>query len=47
MEHPKAKGDKSTLAVIVALREIGYDVLVATITLATGDDGALLRLTSD
>src|SRR4051795_12695464 len=28
MEHPKAKGDKSTLAVIVALREIGYDVLI-------------------
>jgi hypothetical protein len=27
MEHPKTKGDKSTLAIIFGLREIGYEVL--------------------
>jgi len=28
MEHPKAKGDRSTLAIMLALREAGYDLLV-------------------
>ena len=28
MDHPKDKGDRTTLAVIMALRECGYDVLV-------------------
>jgi hypothetical protein len=28
MEHPKDKGDRSTLAVMLALRELGYGVLV-------------------
>jgi hypothetical protein len=28
MEHPKAKGDRSTLAIMVALKEAGYDLLV-------------------
>jgi PD-(D/E)XK endonuclease len=28
MEHPKAKGDRTTLAVMLALREAGYAVLV-------------------
>ena len=28
MEHPKTKGEKSTLAIMLALREAGYDLLV-------------------
>jgi PD-(D/E)XK nuclease superfamily protein len=28
VEHPKAKGDRSTLAIMLALHEAGYDVLV-------------------
>jgi hypothetical protein len=28
MEHPKATGDKSTLAIMLALREAGYELLV-------------------
>jgi PD-(D/E)XK endonuclease len=28
MEHPKAKGDRSTLAIMLALHEAGYDLLV-------------------
>jgi hypothetical protein len=28
MEHPKAKGDMSTLAIMYGLRENGYDLLV-------------------
>jgi hypothetical protein len=28
MEHPKDKGDRTTLAVMLALRETGYEVLV-------------------
>ena len=28
MEHPKDVGDKSTLAIMLALRETGYGVLV-------------------
>ncbi len=28
MEHPKAKGDRSTLAIMLALSEVGYAVLV-------------------
>jgi PD-(D/E)XK endonuclease len=28
MEHPKAKGDRSTLAIMLALSEAGYKVLV-------------------
>jgi hypothetical protein len=28
MEHPKTKGDRSTLAIMYGLRENGYDLLV-------------------
>jgi PD-(D/E)XK endonuclease len=28
MEHPKAKGDRSTLAIMLALQEVGYEVLL-------------------
>ena len=28
MEHPKAKGDRSVLAIMLALNEAGYDLLV-------------------
>ena len=28
MEHPKAIGDRSTLAIMLALHEAGYDLLV-------------------
>src|SRR4051794_33861218 len=28
MDHPKAKGDRSTLAIMIGLRENGYDLLI-------------------
>jgi hypothetical protein len=49
MEHPKDKGDRSTLAIMTALRELGYAMYVpfgenTRVDLVIEKDGRLLRV---
>jgi hypothetical protein len=49
MEHPKAVGDRSTLAIMLALREVGFDLYVpfgenTRCDLVIDDGGRLIRV---